>query len=93
MPLTPLASAASMSAVCLGEDTWPSLSMTLKPCLIASALKASIMWTKNGKVSPGTEARMERLVVGEGGRGKRHGEQARGHDTAGKAHGCLLQSS
>ncbi len=29
MPLTPLASAASMSAVCFGEETWPSLSMRL----------------------------------------------------------------
>ena len=29
MPLTPWVIAASMSAVCLGEETWPSLSMTL----------------------------------------------------------------
>ena len=67
MPLTPLASAASMSAVCLGEDTWPSLSIVLKPCLAASALKASIMWTKNGKLSPGTETRMVGLSSAKAG--------------------------
>ena len=58
MPLTPWVIAASTSAVCLGEETWPSLSITPMPCFSASALNAFIMWTKNGKVRPGTEARI-----------------------------------
>ena len=57
MPLTPLVIAASMSAVCLGDDTWPSLSITvMSPSFSASAFIWFIMWTKNGKVSPGTDS-------------------------------------
>src|SRR5882672_1562246 len=58
MPFTPLVSAASTSAVCFGDETCPSLSITSSPCFWASALKAFIMCTKNGKVRPGTEARI-----------------------------------
>ena len=59
MPSTPLVIAASMSAVCLVDGTWPSLSMiSMSPSLSASALISFIMWTKNGKFSPGSEARM-----------------------------------
>ena len=44
MPFTPWVIAASTSAVCLGDETWPSLSITaMSPCLAASALKAFIM--------------------------------------------------
>ena len=88
MPFTPLASAASMSAVCLGEDILAvALDRARGPAWSASALKAFIMWTKKGKFMPGNGEQDERLVVGEGGRGERHGEQARGYNTAGEAHG------
>ena len=57
MPSTPWVMAASMSAVCLGEETWPSLSITvIPPSFSASAFIWFIMWTKNGKVSPGTDS-------------------------------------
>src|SRR5262249_20588880 len=58
MPFTPLVSAASMSAVCFGDETCPSLSITPRPCFCASALNAFIMCTKNGNVRPGTDARI-----------------------------------
>jgi hypothetical protein len=58
MPLTPWVMAASMSAVCLGEDTCPSDSIASYPCFAISALKAFIMCTKKGKLKPGTEARI-----------------------------------
>ena len=66
-PLTPLASAASMSAVCLGEDIWPSPSIVSRPCWSAAALKAFIIWTKNGKFMPGTEMRMSGLSAAKAG--------------------------
>src|ERR1700722_12274182 len=68
MPLTPLASAASMSAVCLGEASWPSDSIVLRPCLAASASNPSfIIWTKKGKFMPGTESRMSGLSSAKAG--------------------------
>ena len=61
MPSTPWVIAASMSAVCLGDDTWPSLSITvMPPSFSASAFIWFIMWTKNGKVSPGTDSMIVR---------------------------------
>src|SRR5574337_1574833 len=65
--LTPLVSAASVSAVCFGAPFWPSLSIGLKPCFSASALNAFIMWTKNGKLRPGTETRIDGLSSAKAG--------------------------
>ena len=67
MPLTPLASAASMSAVCLGAEFWPSPSIVVRPCLAASVLNAFIMWTKNGKFIPGTDTRISGLSSAKAG--------------------------
>ena len=59
MPSTPLMIAASMSAVCFGVWSCPSLSITvMSPSASASAFIWFIMWTKNGKFSPGTDSRI-----------------------------------
>ena len=59
MPSTPWVIAVSTSAVCLGVWSWPSLSTTVMlPSASASAFIWFIMWTKNGKLSPGTDAMM-----------------------------------
>ncbi len=39
----------------------------VKPCFVASALNAFIMWTKNGKLSPGTETRIAGLSSAKAG--------------------------
>ncbi len=71
MPLTLCTIAASTSAVCLGVEFWPSLSIRLTPSASASALIWFIMCTKNGKLQAGDRAQEGQLVLREGGRRSR----------------------
>ena len=60
MPSTPLVRPASTSAVCFGALFWPSDSLDVPPIFFTSSFMALSIWTKNGKLSPGTEVRMVR---------------------------------
>ena len=61
MALTFCTIAASMSAVCLGAEFWPSLSTRVTPSASASTLIWLSMCTKNGKLRLGTEPRTTSL--------------------------------
>ena len=55
MPSTPWAIIVSMPADCVAELSWPSSSISSMSSSAALSRAMFIMWTKNGKLSPGTE--------------------------------------
>ena len=89
MALTFCTIAASMSAVCLGAEFWPSLSIRLTPCASASTLIWLSMCTKNGKLEAGHRAEDGQLVLGECARRGRPPARRRPR-TKSRTHVCSL---